>query len=66
MFKLKAARALCDALLKESKESTYNWQTQRAKAAVRLSRVFGQVLKTWYRDHDDLRKELHLEFQDMV
>lgn len=29
MFKLKAARALCDALLKESKESTYNWQTQR-------------------------------------
>lgn len=69
MFKLKAARTLCDAFLKECKESTYNWQNQRQ--SLRESKGSGGSFpglwarpKTWYRDHDDLRQELHLEFQD--
>ena len=68
-FKLKAAKTLCDVLLKEYKESAYLGKAtesqESAKAVGSLSQDFVHVLKTLYRDFDDLRQGLHLEFQDM-
>lgn len=71
MFKLEAARTLCDALWKDSEESTYPGRArdghhERAKVAASLAHVFAHVPKILYRQCEDFRQELHLEFQNMI